>query len=141
MEATLRHGYRGSRDFNFSWSITIRDDGDEGPSAFSTVPIKAGSLIGFLPGYCRFNPAKERRQELQGFIESNWIGLFFEDQGCHGLLSCLKKTGIGAEGNVIGGWEQFTDDRGTMPWCIVVFAYRDIPALTPLVLLDHMRVD
>ncbi|KAH0388870.1 hypothetical protein KCU92_g513, partial [Aureobasidium melanogenum] len=143
MEATLRYGYRGFRDDNYSWSITIRDDGTGGVGAFSTVPIKAGSFIGFLPGYCRFNPEKENRMELKGFIESHLLGLFFEDQGCCGLLSYMKRTKLGAEGNVIGGWEQYNDDmdQDSMPWCVVVFAYRDIPALTPLVFWNHMRFD
>ncbi|KAH0013134.1 hypothetical protein KCU72_g14620, partial [Aureobasidium melanogenum] len=133
METTLKYGYRGFRDDNYSWSITIRDDGTGGLGAFSTVPIKAGSFIGFLPGYCRFNPEKENRMELKGFIESHLLGLFFEDQGCCGLLWYMERTNLGAEGNVIGGWEQYNDDMGqnSMPWCIVVFAYRDIPALTP----------
>ncbi|KAG9679350.1 hypothetical protein KCU99_g3134, partial [Aureobasidium melanogenum] len=143
MEATLKYGYRGFRDDNYSWSITIKDDGKGGLGAFSTVPIKAGSFIGFLPGYCRFNPEKENRMELKGFIESHLLGLFFEDQGCCGLLSYMERTKLGAEGNVIGGWEQYNDDmdQNSMPWCIVVFAYRDIPALTPLVFWDHMRFD
>ncbi|KAG9824531.1 hypothetical protein KCU98_g11369, partial [Aureobasidium melanogenum] len=143
METTLKYGYHGFRDDNYSWSITIRDDGTGGLGAFSTVPIKAGSFIGFLPGYCRFNPEKENRMELKGFVESHRLGLFFEDQGCCGLLSYMERTNLGAEGNVIGGWEQYNDDMGqnSMPWCIVVFAYRDIPALTPLVFWDHMRFD
>ncbi|KAG9552259.1 hypothetical protein KCU71_g14848, partial [Aureobasidium melanogenum] len=143
VEATLKYGYRGFRDDNYSWSITIRDDGTGGLGAFSTVPIKAGSFIGFLPGYCRFNPEKENRMELKGFIESHLLGLFFEDQDCCGLLSYMERTNLGAEGNVIGGWEQYNDDMGqnSMPWCIVVFAYRDIPVLTPLVFWDHMRFD
>ncbi|KAG9854601.1 hypothetical protein KCU77_g6164, partial [Aureobasidium melanogenum] len=140
MEAPLKYGYRGFRDDNYSWSITIRDNGTGGLGAFSTVPIKAGSFVGFLPGYCRFNPEKENRMELKGFIESHLLGLFFEDQGCCGLLSYMKRTNLGAEGNVIGGWERYNDDMGqdSMPWCIVVFAYREIPALTPLVFWDHM---
>ncbi|KAH0156586.1 hypothetical protein KCU67_g8260, partial [Aureobasidium melanogenum] len=143
MEATLKYGYHGFRDDNYSWSITIKDDGKGGLGAFSTVPIKAGSFIGFLPGYCRFNPEKENRMELKGFIESHLLGLFFEDQGCCGLLPYMERTKLGAEGNVIGGWEQYNDDmdQNSMPWCIVVFAYRDIPALTPLVFWDHMRFD
>ncbi|KEQ67522.1 uncharacterized protein M437DRAFT_61921 [Aureobasidium melanogenum CBS 110374] len=143
MEETLKYGYCGFRDDNYSWSITIRDDEKGGLGAFSTVPIKAGSFIGFLPGYCRFSPEKENRMEVEGFIESHLLGLLFEDQGCCGLLSYMKRTNFGAEGNVIGGWEQFNDDMGqnSIPWCIVVFAYRDIPALTPLVFWDHMRFD
>lgn len=142
-EVTLKYGYRGFRNDNYSWSITIRDDTDGNPRASSTVPIKAGSFIGFLPGYCRFDPEKEEREEVTGFIESHWPGLFFEDEGCYGLLSFMRSTSLSAEGNVIGGWEQFSNDLGTdsMPWCIVVFAYRDIPALTPLVFWDHLRFD
>ncbi|KAG9695406.1 hypothetical protein KCU95_g4861, partial [Aureobasidium melanogenum] len=143
MEETLKYGYCGFRDDNYSWSITIRDDEEGGLGAFSTVPIKAGSFVGFLPGYCRFSPEKENRMEVEGFIESHLLGLFFEDQGCCGLLSYMKRTNFGAEGNVIGGWEQYNDDMdgNPMPWCIVIFAYRDIPALTPLVFWDHMRFD
>ncbi|KAG9526317.1 hypothetical protein KCV07_g745, partial [Aureobasidium melanogenum] len=125
MEATLKYGYRGFRDDNYSWSITIRDDG-------------TGGL-----GYCRFDPEKENRMELKGFIESHLLGLFFEDQSCCGLLSYMERTKFGAEGDVIGGWEQYNDDmdQDSMPWCIVVFAYRAIPALAPLVFWDHMRFD
>ncbi|KAK6007142.1 hypothetical protein QM012_006150 [Aureobasidium pullulans] len=142
-EVTLKYGYRGFRNDNYSWSITIRDDSDGNPRAFSTVPIKAGSFLGFLPGHCRFNPEMEDSQseEFKRCIESDRRGLFLETENCYGLLGCMEKTKIGAEGNVIGGWEQFTDDLGSdsMPWCIVMFAYRDIPALTPLVFWDHLR--
>lgn len=67
------------------------------------MPLRAGSFVGLIPGYCRFDPGEEEREELVDLVRLATTGLYFEDQGRLALLSYVKKTDSGLEGNVIGG--------------------------------------
>jgi hypothetical protein len=138
-ETQLERGFEGVADENATWSLWPRwIDGELVICA--SVPIKAPSFIGILPGTPKFDLDSVPEP---GMYQGPEPGLHVNISTSVGLLSHLQRTREYAHGNVIAAWEPYADDLAPDHACmhLVLFAYRPVEPAQPLVLWEHMRVD
>lgn len=106
----------------------------------ASVPIKAPSFVGILPGTMMFDIDHE---PASGMYQGPEPGLCMDPSTRVGLLSHIQRTRDYAEGNVIAAWEPCADEDVPDQICmhLVVFAYRPVEPAQPLVLWEHMAVE
>jgi hypothetical protein len=137
-EVQLEHGSEGIAEENAAWSLWPRWVDGELVVCVS-VPIKAPSFIGILPGKPTFDLDSE---PARGVYRGPEPGLQMDLAARVGLLSHIKRTQEYANGNVIAAWEPYVDEKALDQVCmhLVLFAYRPVEPAQLLVLWEHMAV-
>ncbi|KEQ74185.1 hypothetical protein M436DRAFT_43677 [Aureobasidium namibiae CBS 147.97] len=138
-EVQLERGFEGITDENAACSLWPRWDDNE-LVVCASVPIKAPSFVGILPGTMMFDIDRE---PASGMYHGPEPGLFMDPSNRVGLLSHIQRTRDYAEGNVISAWEPYADEDVPDQICmhLVVFAYRPVEPAQPLVLWEHLAVE
>ena len=137
-EVQLERGFQGIADENAAWSLWPRRVDNE-LVVCASVPIKAPSFVGILPGTMMFDIDRE---PASGMYHGPEPGLSMDSSTRVGLLSHIQRTRDYSEGNVIAAWEPYADEDVPNQICmqLVVFAYRPVEPAQPLVLWEHLAV-